>query len=160
VLVAKATNQRLRWLLVALALLVCYVIAGIFQGPGIQYRVKRGSTTYFVGISTKPIFLGLLREYSPPRPKGMGFPQATRRFWFGQWDQYSNRACDQRSVILNWWVLLPTAGCLVVAYRRRQARRKLMQLGCCPSCGYDLRATPDRCPECGVVPQAASRTAA
>ncbi len=42
-----------------------------------------------------------------------------------------------------------------VVIRRRWLRRRRQAVGCCEVCGYDLRASQGRCPECGqrsVVP--------
>ena len=47
--------------------------------------------------------------------------------------------------------LLLTARAVVRAHLHRRRRRRHI----CASCGYDLRATPERCPECGLEPGAA-----
>jgi hypothetical protein len=59
----------------------------------------------------------------------------------------------------NWFETTLTvpywATCILLAVlpakrlRRRLIRLAAIRRGRCPICGYDLRASPDRCPECG-----------
>lgn len=47
-----------------------------------------------------------------------------------------------------WMAIVPAAACAGWAHRRWSRRRGEHTCRCC---GYDLRATPDRCPECGTA---------
>jgi len=65
---------------------------------------------------------------------------------------YKWKQNDSRWIIPYW----PLAGIallfslpLIVEFSRR--RRNALISGRCRVCGYDLRATPGRCPECGTV---------
>jgi hypothetical protein len=59
-----------------------------------------------------------------------------------------------RVVVPHWFIVLTTAllpvRWTVVRSRARRAFRNCR----CGRCGYDLRATPDRCPECGTLAKA------
>ena len=91
----------------------------------------------------------------------------------GQWLYYSNRSAPTSSASLShtlfeyqeavngthvirsaairdWWLIAATLALPCLWFRSHRRSRLAERKGLCPKCGYDLRATPDRCPECGT----------
>jgi hypothetical protein len=84
---------------------------------------------------------------------------AWQRIWPGFW-----WAIGTSVVSLGFGVLSETFGWTVfllvmavpfglqsVAFRERRIRDNRIMSGLCPNCGYDIRGTPERCPECGSL---------
>jgi hypothetical protein len=64
------------------------------------------------------------------------------------WQDSARGEWHNRGIAIHWVVLTALPAVVpVVSFVRR---RKRVSQGLCAVCGYDLRATPDRCPECGT----------
>jgi hypothetical protein len=72
-----------------------------------------------------------------------------RHFWARRGEQWVTAGVSL-PVAASIAAVLPLARFGPPLVRRMRRRRHRRQQGHCPSCGYDLRATPDRCPECGL----------
>lgn len=146
---------------------------GISHPPGVEVRLsyddqmsasKTGILYPSVVQSKEPngTGYGVNMNRRPPNRSALG-----GQLWFGQvygkgpddWTRYEPGLAPVQYWVVavpHWWIAATfaspsvlavlIAACGVLRKRTRTAKNR------CPSCGYDLRATPDRCPECGVVP--------
>lgn len=137
--------------------------AGVWHGWGVISRSGTLQAYYFTGtlyiVNPTDLHGGGL---APELPRSFhrissadSGPGGVRRF---RWETFrlpvGARFADLYAVAAPPGVLAAVFGLLplvrgsVVARRRWRARRLS---GVCRGCGYDLRATPARCPECGRV---------
>jgi hypothetical protein len=173
--------RRIGWYILngpaLLSLVLCVAIAVLWVR---SYRVcdlihLRTDTRWFY-ITDYPggIALGIWRraEHDPPALRNFSYQQmpaararqlmnlhlsdARERRRYGGVDYLygvSEIATSRVVAFPFWYALLLSVAFPVIRavfILRRRWRRTV--LGLCPKCGYDLRATPDRCPECGAIP--------
>lgn len=125
-----------------------------------QGRCKAEWTTEWPGLS-----YGLVTQHNPLRPThrsaGSGYflRDCTVRvgsFGCGRkaWPVGSPPAGTPTLFTIvtapHWALALVTAALPAVSLFRWYRSRRRPRAGLCTTCGYDLRATPDKCPECGT----------
>ncbi|HZL36418.1 MAG TPA: hypothetical protein VFC78_13950 [Tepidisphaeraceae bacterium] len=115
----------------------------------LEYRVdladvsRPGWQSYLTGRK-EPAFLNGVIFQNPTLANRLGFDSHRIR----------NQSGTREWVVIPLWLAAIMMGALPILWvRRRAARAKSLRAGHrqCRRCGYDLRATPDRCPECGTI---------
>lgn len=119
----------------------------------------KGDTFFFHRVQSTEVFTvsgGLIAHCSLPHG-----PEAHNYWWHVDGDELLGINTSLPTAHVRLWVVMVALGvsnvsllCFLRFLRFLWfliARRS--RGGYCLNCGYDLRATPDRCPECGVVPR-------
>jgi hypothetical protein len=157
-------------MLVCIALLVVWVRSYFYQDgfgytsiTGGRYRAWgfsswTGSIMYMHSdypIGDKQVDLGL--RWSSSRRRAISFLTSWSHwgFWAFSANMYPNDPNGgvpfTQAGVPYWALCILTAVAPSLWWLSHRRRRKWRHRGLCRVCGYDLRATPHRCPECGTA---------
>jgi hypothetical protein len=153
---------------VALCTLLGLQSAGIFPPVGVGWGDGTQGRAYSIQCEG-PIVFRTASGMIPAPPGSYAYGVRSLARWdragvaYHRWDMTAGRT-PQAPVLGRFaevrvapaWpplvcLMLAALWAVLVMRRRRRARRAGRR---CVQCGYDLRATPQRCPECGSVPVA------
>ena len=140
---------------------VSYLRVWIFLGGSCSLGARKGMM--FVSRTPSPVGPFTIKEemmlsgYSHVMSIGgvlhvgaEGFQSFATAWWMPS-GSFLVQRWSGRGVVVPLWMPTVLFGALFASSRplRSRRRRKRKKLGLCLKCGYDLRASKERCPECG-----------
>ncbi len=151
----KRLGRHLYFIALALSLLFCLASAMLwvrsYRNEVVDHfifeRPEPEQCTAFASLSGQVLFIRAPRSTL----RNLGGDEGIEAPFLGVRYSRSWAGKGTLSVWVRYWLLCIASGVAPLIFIARRIGQRRHGEGMCVNCGYDLRATPEQCPECGLT---------